>query len=115
MGRRMVVVLTTKQRRELEQLVTRAHESAPVIRRAHVVLWSADGVAGAEIARRVHLSAEAVSRIRRRFLDGGVGGLATRPKGGRKDHAVPAATVNGWSSWPCRRRQRAAAAGRPAC
>jgi transposase len=89
----MVVVLTAKQRRELEQLVARATESAQVIRRAHVVLWSADGVAGADIARRLHLSAEAVSRIRRRFLDGGVAGLATRPKGGRTDHAVPAATV----------------------
>jgi transposase len=34
-----------------------------------------------------------VSRIRRRFCDTGVAGLATRPKAGRKDHAVPAATV----------------------
>ena len=93
MGRRRIVVtLTTKQRRELEQLVARAAD-APVIRRAQVVLWSAEGVAGAEIARRLQLSAEAVSRIRRRFLDGGVAGLATRPKGGRTDHAVAAATV----------------------
>src|SRR6516225_439321 len=91
--RRMVVGLTAKQRRELEQLVARATDSAQVIRRAQVVLWSADGVAGADIARRLHLSAEAVSRIRRRFLAGGVAGLATRPKGGRTDHAVPAATV----------------------
>ena len=89
----MVVALTTKQRRELEQLVARAREAAPVIRRAQVVLWSADGVAGAEIARRLQLSAEAVSRIRRRFVNGGIAGLATRPKGGRTDHAVPAATV----------------------
>jgi transposase len=89
----MVVELTAKQRRELETLVARATESAQVIRRAHVVLWSADGVSGADIARRLHLSAEAVSRIRRRFLGGGVAGLATRPKGGRTDHAVPAATV----------------------
>jgi transposase len=89
----MVVVLTAKQRRELEHLVARAAESAQVVRRAQVVLWSADGVAGAEIARRLHLSAEAVSRIRRRFLDTGIAGLATRPKAGRKDHAVPATTV----------------------
>lgn len=33
-----------------------------------------------------------MSRIRRRFLDQGVAGLATRPKAGRKDHAVEAAT-----------------------
>src|SRR4029453_8569538 len=91
--RRMVVGLTGKQRRELEQVVARATESAQMIRRAQVVLWSADGVAGAESARRLQLAAEAVSRIRRRFLDGGVAGLATRPKGGRTDHAVPATTV----------------------
>jgi hypothetical protein len=58
-----------------------------------VVLRSADTIAGTEIARRLHVSMEAVSRIRRRFPDTGVAGLATRPKAGRKDHAVPAATV----------------------
>lgn len=89
----MVVALTAKQRRALEQLVARATKAAQVVRRAHVVLWSADGVPGTEIARRLQLSAEAVSRIRRRFLTGGVAGLASRPKGGRTDHAVPAATV----------------------
>jgi transposase len=89
----MVVVLTAKQRRELEQLVARAVESAQVVRRAQVVLWSADGGAGVDIARRLQLSVEAVSRIRRRFLETGVAGLATRPKPGRTDHAVPAATV----------------------
>lgn len=89
----MVVALSAKQRREVKQLIARATETAQVVRRAQVVLWSADGVAGAEIARRLQLSGEAVSRIRRRFLKTGVGGLATRPKTGRKDHAVPAATV----------------------
>jgi transposase len=89
----MVVELTAKQRRELERRVARAADSAQEIRRAHVVLWSADGVTGAEIARRLHLSVEAVSRIRRRFVETGIAGLATRPKAGRKDHAVPAATV----------------------
>ena len=89
----MVVGLTAKQRRELERLVARAAEPAQVVRRAQVVLWSADGIAGADIARRLQLSAEAVSRIRRRFLERGVAGLATRPKAGRKDHAVPALTV----------------------
>jgi transposase len=89
----MVMGLSAKQRRELEQLVARAAESGQVVRRAHVVLWSADGIAGAEIARRLHLSAEAVSRIRRRFLETGVAWLATRPKAGRTDHAVPAATI----------------------
>jgi transposase len=70
----MVVGLRAKQRRELERLVARAAERAQVVRRAQVVLWSADGIAGADIARRLQLSAEAVSRIRRRFLEHGVAG-----------------------------------------
>jgi hypothetical protein len=95
----MVVGLIAQQRREVEQLVARATESAQVIRRAHVVLWSADGVAGRRSrgACILHLSGEAVSRIRRRFLDGGVAGLATRPKGGRTDHAVRAVNRPGFS------------------
>jgi transposase len=93
MRRIHVITLSRQQRGELERLVARSGEAAGVVRRAHVVLWSADGVSGAEIARRLRLSAEAVSRIRRRFVEGGVAGLATRPKAGRKDHAVPAETV----------------------
>lgn len=52
------------------------------------MLLSAAGKPAAAIAEQLDLSAEAVSRIRRRFLDSGVDGLATRPKAGRKDHAV---------------------------
>jgi transposase len=89
----MVVAVTAKQRRELTQIVAQAIAPAQEVRRAQVILWSADGVAGAEIAHRLRVSAEAVSRVRRRFLQTGVAGLATRPKAGRKDHAVPAATV----------------------
>ena len=54
---------------------------------------SADGVPGAEIARRVDLSPEQVCRIRRRFVDHGVAGLADQAKSGRKDHAVVAETI----------------------
>jgi transposase len=89
----MVVGVSAKQRRDLTRIVTQAIAAAQDVRRAQVILWTADGVAGVEIARRLHLSVEAVSRIRRRFIDGGVDGLATRPKPGRHDHAVPAATV----------------------
>ncbi len=89
----MEVAVTTAQRRELTQMVTKAIAPAQEVRRAQVILWSADGITGTEIARRLQVSAEAVSRIRRRFCDGGVAALATRPKAGRKDHAVAAATV----------------------
>lgn len=88
-----VIKLTKKQRAELEKVVSRQSKPAGDVRRARVILLSADGETASAIAERLELSAEAVSRIRRRFLDFGVEGLATRAKAGRKDHAVPAETV----------------------
>ena len=44
-------------------------------------------------ARRACLSPEQVSRIRARFVRGGVDGLADRAKAGRKDHAVAADVI----------------------
>ena len=58
-----------------------------------MILLSAEGVSGREVARRLDLSPEAVSRIRTRFRSEGVVGLNEKPKAGRKDHAVPAETV----------------------
>lgn len=84
---------TRKQQTKLEALVARASAPAGLVRRARVILLSAAGVGGVEIASRLDVSAEAVSRIRRRFVRDGVEGLDDRPKAGRRDHAVPADTV----------------------
>lgn len=81
------------QRKALERMAARRSENAGVARRAMVVLWTADEVTASEIAERLHLSPEAVSRIRRRFLGGGIEGLRDRPKTGRKDHALPPETI----------------------
>ena len=53
-----------------------------------MIVLTAEGRSGTEIAAMVGISVEVVSRIRRRFIDGGVAGLAEQPKSGRKDHAV---------------------------
>ena len=84
---------TRKQQQMLEALVTRAAAPAGLVRRARVILLSAAGVGGTEIAARLDLSPEAVSRIRRRFRQDAVAGLVDRPKAGRRDHAVPPDTV----------------------
>jgi transposase len=85
--------ISAKQQRELKRIVARPTESAGLVRRARVVLLSADEISGREIALRLDLSAEQVSRIRSRFRNEGVAGLLERPKAGRKDHALPAETV----------------------
>jgi len=93
MSRPGLINLTAKRRSELEATVARSSSAAGVVRRARVVLLTADGVSGVEIASRLDLTPEAVSRIRRRFRDTGVSGLAERLRSGRKDNKVPPATI----------------------
>jgi transposase len=88
-----LIKLTARKRAELEATVAKSSAPAGLVRRARVVLLSADGLKGTEIAERLDLTPEAVSRIRRRFRDEGVVGLADRPKTGRTDNKVPPATV----------------------
>lgn len=90
---RVDIALAAAERQALQDIVARRSEAAGLVRRARVVLLSDQGVSGAEIGRRLDLTPEAVSRIRRRFVEGGVEGLNERPKAGRKDHAVPSAKV----------------------
>src|SRR5260370_4789100 len=93
-GRVNEISLKAKQRRALLAIVSRPAEAAGLVRRARVVLLSDDGVPASEIAMRLDLSAEAISRIRRRFLHSGVKGLSDLPKAGRKDHALSPETVD---------------------
>jgi transposase len=88
------LILTKKQREQLETLVARRSAPAGHVRRARVILLSADGVRGNEIAERLSLSYVRVSQLRTRFLETGVDGLADLPKAGRKDHAVSLDTEN---------------------
>ena len=57
-------------------------------RRARVIVLTAEGRPGAEIASMVGIAPEVVSRIRRRLVEHGVERLADQPKAGRKDQAV---------------------------
>lgn len=93
MGKKLKLSLSAEQRHALEAIAACASEPAGFIRRARVVLLSAEGVTGREIAARLGLSAEQVSRIRARFLARGAIGLAEQPRPGRRDHAVPPDTV----------------------
>ena len=78
----------------MHALIARPSAPAGVVRRARVILLSAAGVSGVDIAAQLALSPESVSRIRRRFAATGVDGLRDQPKAGRRDHAVPADTVD---------------------
>src|SRR5271166_2472520 len=110
-----VVKVSAQQRRELDRIVSRPSEGAGLVRRAQVILLSAAGESGSEIGLRLDLSSEAVSRIRRRFREGGVEGLYERPKAGRKDHAVPTETVERVVELAMSHRRPGEADGRLGC
>jgi transposase len=93
MSHPILLKLTPKKRAELEAMVARPSAAAGVVRRARVVLLTGDGVSGAEIATRLDLTPEAVSRIRLRFSKTGVPGLEERHRSGRTDNKVPVETV----------------------
>lgn len=83
-GRRLWVKLRKNERSALRRLTARRSAGAGEALRARVVLLSARGVGGKEIAASVGCTPEAVSRIRRRFVEGRVKGLSERPKTGRR-------------------------------
>jgi transposase len=85
--------LSASERRSLERLLAKPSAHAGHARRARVVLLLTDGVSGGEVAKRVGLTAVQVSRIRRRFAETGVSGLAEQQRSGRKDHAVSEETI----------------------
>lgn len=85
--------LSAEERRALRALLANAGVNARHARRIRVVLLSGDGVRGIDIARRLDLSVGQVSRIRQRFIQRGVAGLADSPHRGRRDHAVPEQAV----------------------
>jgi transposase len=77
------ITVTEVDRRELERLQRASSIRAGVSRRARAVLLMAHGLSGVEIATRTGYTVVQVSRLRRRFAEGGVAGLQERPRAGR--------------------------------
>src|SRR5436190_18087513 len=82
-GKARVITLSVDQRAELEGLRDAPTSPAGLHRRARAVLLSADGLSGVEVGRMTGYTVVQVSRIRRRFAEGGVPGLEERPRSGR--------------------------------
>ncbi|MGH2734162.1 MAG: IS630 family transposase [Actinomycetota bacterium] len=85
--------LSPGQRRILEELAKSRTNPHRVVQNARALLLAADGVANAEIARRVDASRSSVIEWRRRFEKEGVGAIGVvRPGRGRKP-SIPRAKV----------------------
>ncbi len=77
------IVVSEADRHELERLCRAASTAAGLSRRARAVLLMAQGLSGVAIATRTSYTVVQVSRLRRRFAEQGLAGLADRPRSGR--------------------------------
>jgi transposase len=77
------ITVSEADQHELERLHRSPSIPAGLSRRARAVLLMAQGLSGVEVARRTGYTVVQVSRVRRRFAEGGVAGLHERPRSGR--------------------------------
>jgi transposase len=78
-----VVVLSVEDRAVLEGRVKSRLASHGAVVRARIVLMAADGELNIDIARRVGVCVDVVSKWRKRFCSEGLAGLCDRPRSGR--------------------------------
>ena len=77
------VRLTASQRRVLEGRLRRPTAQQREVLRARIVLAAADGEQNIQIAGRLGLAVNTVSKWRKRFVEEGLGGLRDRKRPGR--------------------------------
>jgi transposase-like protein len=77
------VVLTDEERRTLQEVSRRYTSPYCEVTRAKVVLLASEGLENTEIALRLDLPRQVVSKWRKRFCHGRLAGLESRPRRGR--------------------------------
>jgi hypothetical protein len=75
--------LSHDERQALERQARRYTSPYHEVVRARIVLLAAEGLGNDQIARRLDLPREVVSKWRKRFFEEGRAGLVDRPRGGR--------------------------------
>ena len=84
-----VIVLSPEERQTLEHQAARYTSPYWEVVRAKIILLAADGLGNDEIAAKLDMPRQVVSRWRKRFFEEGRAGLADRPRGGRPARFSP--------------------------
>src|SRR6478752_3762961 len=85
--------VTDDQRQELGRVASSSVLPHRQVVQAQALLWAADGVANAEIARRCRVDSDTVRRWRNRFTEKGVDGVGKVAEGRGRKSWLPADTV----------------------
>ena len=90
-----IIELTPAERTALESMSRRYSAPYRDVVRARIVLLAAGGAENIEIARRLELPVQVVSKWRKRFFEERLAGLAERPRTGRRPAFPPGAGRRG--------------------
>ena len=85
--------VTDDQRAALERMAASSVLAHRQVIQARALLWAAEGVANAEIARRCGVGPDTVLRWRNRFAENGVDGVGVVAKGRGRKPGLPPGTV----------------------
>ena len=77
------IELSEEERRALQRIAARYSSPYREVMQAKIVLYAAQGLSNEEIASRLDLPRQVVSKWRKRFYEEGMPGLAERPRRGR--------------------------------
>jgi transposase len=83
------IVLTKDERRRLERLARKYTSPYFEVVRARAVLLAMQGLENKEIAERLQLPRQVVSKWRKRFFEERLAGLQDRPRSGRPPSFSP--------------------------
>ncbi|MGH9169178.1 MAG: helix-turn-helix domain-containing protein [Acidimicrobiia bacterium] len=78
-----VIELSPEERGALERMAAKYSSPYREVMRAKIVLYAAEGLSNEDIASRLDLPRQVVSKWRKRFFEEGMPGLAERPRRGR--------------------------------
>ncbi|MGH2676636.1 MAG: helix-turn-helix domain-containing protein [Actinomycetota bacterium] len=78
-----VIELPREERGALERMAAKYSSPYREVMRAKIVLYAARGLSNEDIASRLDLPRQVVSKWRKRFYEEGMPGLAERPRRGR--------------------------------
>ncbi len=108
------LVVTDRQRAELERLARRSRTNRQLAFRAKIILKSAQDLSNREVARQLRCSESTVVKWRKRFIEDGADGLFDEPRPGASrtisDEKVEEIVVKtleetpkGWTHWSTRK------------
>ena len=83
------VILTDEEQRTLQETARKYTSSYCDVIRSRVVLLAAEGLENSQIAQRLDLPRQIVSKWRKRFCQEGRAGLEDRPRRGRPGSFSP--------------------------